>query len=89
MSYKYSKKITLFEGDKIKVSQGPYYISSSGKKISMAEKGVAYFVCADEKSNGIFAKFGSSQRFLYLGEEYKSSDTGTIMRPYKITKLRK
>jgi hypothetical protein len=89
MSYRYSKRITLSEGDKIKVSQGPYYISSSGIKISMAEKGIAYFVCADEKNNGIFAKFGGSQRFLYLGQEYRSSDTGTIMRPYKITKLRK
>lgn len=93
MSFRLSKKVTLEPGDKIKVSGGPYYLAKSGNKIGMGEKGVGTFVSAEENGEAIYVKFGrgiySTVRFVYIGPEHVSEATGTIMRPHKITKLRK
>lgn len=92
MSFRLSKKVTLEPGDKIRVSAGPYYLAKSGNKIGMGEKGRGIFVSAEEDGTAIYVKFGgglSSARYVYIGPEHISEATGTVMRPHKITKLRK
>ena len=91
MPFRLSKKVTLNEGDKVRVSGGPYYLAQSGKKIGMGEHGLGTFVSVvDEKGTAIYVKFGSgAARFVYIGPEYISDVTGTIMKPHKIVKVRK
>lgn len=91
MPFRLSKKVTLNEGDKIRVTAGPYYVTKDGKKIGMGEHGVGTFVReVDEKGAAIYVKFGTgTARFVYIGPKYVSDVTGTIMRPHKIVKLRK
>lgn len=92
MPFRLSKKVTLNEGDKVRVSSGPYYLTQSGKKIGMGEKGVGKFMgVVDEKGDAIYVQFGNggATRYVYIGPEYISEVTGTTMRPHKIVKLRK
>jgi hypothetical protein len=91
MDFRLSKKIVLSEGDKIKVSGGPYYLSDSGNKIRMGQKGIGVFKYADEKGDAIFVQFDSlsSPRYVYIGEEKVSEKTGVILKPHKISKIRK
>jgi hypothetical protein len=90
MSFRLSEKVTLNEGDKVRISSGPYYISSSGAKINMGEKGVGTFVSATEDKTAVYVKFkNETPKYVYIGPEKLASDTGTIMRPHKITKVRR
>jgi len=91
MSFRLSKKVSLEEGDKIRVSGGPYFLAQSGKKISMGEHGVGTFAGAEENGEAIYVKFDrmSAPRFVYIGPERLSESTGTTLRPHKIVKLRK
>lgn len=90
MSFRISPKVVLHEGDRIRVSGGPYFKGKSGKKISMGEKGIGVFSYAAENGEGIYVKFEKSNiRFVYIGPEKSSEVTGTYMRPHKITKVRK
>lgn len=90
--FRLSEKVTLREGDKIRVSSGPYYLTQSGEKIRMGESGVGYFVDADEDGRILYIRFGnginSLIRVVYIGEKY-TSEMGTVMKPHKITKMRK
>jgi len=90
MSFRLSPKVTLEIGDKIRVSSGPYYPSKSGTKINMGEKGVGIFAGVDDQEKGIYVQFrkGESARYVYIGPEYVSDRTGTVLRPHKITKMR-
>lgn len=89
MSFRYSKKITLNEGDTVRVSSGPYFLSRSGAKIKMGESGIGVFVSADESGKAIHVKFGrSAPAYVYIGPEYISPLTGLVMRPHKIVKIR-
>lgn len=89
--FRISKKVSLVEGDRVKVSGGPYFISQSGRKISMGERGVGTFSRAEENGEAIYVTFdkSSSPRFVYIGPEKVSQSTGTILRPHKISKIRK
>jgi hypothetical protein len=91
MPFRLSKKVTLNEGDKVRVSGGPYYVTKDGKKIGMGEHGTGTFVgVVDEKGAAIYVRFGTGiAKFVYIGPEYVSDTTGTIMRPHKIVKIRK
>lgn len=91
MTFKLSEKVTLCEGDKVKVSGGPYYRSDSGNKISMGQKGIGIFKYADEKGEGIFVQFDllSSPRYVYMGEDKVSEKTGIVFKAHKISKIRK
>lgn len=87
--FKYSSKVTFREGDKMRVSGGPYFPSSKGKNISMGEKGVFIFSHADDQGN-IWAKDKNGHlRLIYMGEEHVSDLTGTVKRPHKLVKIRK
>lgn len=89
MSFRYSKKVTLNEGDTVRVSAGPYFLSKSGAKIKMGESGVGKFVNADENGKAIYVRFGrQSPTYIYIGPEYVSQTTNVVMRPHKITKVR-
>lgn len=91
MPIKISSKVTLNEGDKIRVSGGPYFMSKSGNKVCMGEKGVGVFTgVVDEKENAIFVKFNTGiPKYVYIGPEYISETTGTVMKAHKIVKARK
>ena len=90
-SFRYSAKVVLNEGDRIRVSGGPHFISQSGNKINMGEKGSGVFVRASEDGQAIYVNFDNAQntRYVYIGPQYTSKSTGTIMSPHKITKMRK
>lgn len=89
MPFKYSKKVTLNEGDSVRVSAGPYFLSRSGAKIKMGEGGTGVFTGADETGKAIYVKFGhTAPVYVYIGPEYVSPLTGMVMRPHKIVKIR-
>ena len=91
MTFRLSKKVELKEGDKIRVSGGPYYQSASGGKISLGQKGIGKFISASEDGSALYVVFQGdpSVRYVYIGPEKISPLTGTIMRPHKISKIRK
>jgi hypothetical protein len=86
-SIKISSKVTLQPGDKIRVSQGPYYVCKDGRKINMGYYGKGIYLRSYDAEN-IFIKFAQRSELVYIGPEYVSDVTGTIMRPHKITKIR-
>src|SRR5690606_31134466 len=81
--------LDLQEGDLIVVKGGPYWINSNGDKLYVGERG-KYRVRRLEK-DAIFAspKDESATVFLYMGKDYKSESTGTIMQKYQIRLLKK
>jgi hypothetical protein len=91
MGFRLSKKVLLEEGDRIRVSGGPYFLTQAGKKISMGERGTGVFVSAEENGEAIYVKFDktSAARFVYIGSERISESTGTTLKAHKIVKLRK
>lgn len=73
----------------MRVSGGPYFPSSNGKKINMGEKGVFIFSHVDDQGH-IWAKDKTGHlRLIYMGEEHVSDLTGTVKRPHKLVKIRK
>ena len=92
LSFRLSQKVILEVGDKVRISGGPYYLAKSGNRIGMGEKGIGTFLSAQADGHAIYVKFGGAMgsiRFVYIGPEHISESTGTVMRPHKITKLRK
>lgn len=92
MTFRLSKKVVLEEGDKVRVSGGPYYLSQSGRKIGMGESGTGIFASAEENGEAIYVRFdrkSSTARFVYIGPERFSESTGVTLRPHRIVKLRK
>ena len=91
MSFRLSKKVSLTQGDRVRVSGGPYFLTQSGVKISMGERGVGVFERAEENGEGIYVRFDRTHapRFVYIGPERVSKSTGTTLRSHKIVKLRK
>lgn len=79
--------VELLPGDKIKVKGGPYWISPSGKKISMGYKGNYSVVCLD--TNGIMAYgIGKNSGFCHIWMNGKSkNESGVIKIPHKIKKI--
>jgi len=57
----------------------------------MGESGVGAFAGVDPQGKGLYIQFerDGSSRYVYIGPEYVSELTGTVLRPHKITKLRK
>lgn len=86
-TFRISQKVNLVEGDKVKVSAGPYYMSKSGQKISMGHKGKGEFFKAFNETS-LSIRIGGQMEIVYVGPEYTSPETQTVMRPHKITKLR-
>ena len=91
MSFRISQKTVLEKGDKIRVSGGPFYVTSEGIKINLGEKGVGSFVSATEDSTAIYVIFSgnSNARYVYIGPEKISEMTGTVLKPHKIQKVKK
>ena len=89
MNFRLSQKVVLTYGDKIRVSSGPYYLSQSGNKIAMGERGTGIFIGVTNDQKIIYVKFGVGNiRLVYIGDTF-ISENGTIMRPHKIRKVRK
>lgn len=91
MTFKLSQKVSLEKGDRIRVSEGPYYLSNSGARIKLGEKGTGVFTGSSSDGTSISVTFDRDQtsKYVYIGPEKVSPTTGTIMRPHKITKIRK
>jgi hypothetical protein len=79
----------LEKGDKIKVGGGPYYIYE-GELIPMGYRGK--FVVEKIDTNGIQA-WGLDKNggfvHIYMGDDYKNSDTGIYKTTHKILKLKR
>lgn len=88
--FRYSERVIFRKGDKMRVSSGPYYPSKDGKKVSMGECGVYIFSHVDEQGH-VWATSIKRKTLclIYVGEEYVSDRTGTVMRPHKLRKIRK
>ena len=83
---KISQKVTLQPGDKIRVTQGPYFVCNSGKVVNLGHRGKGIYLRAEK--NNIWVKFSDRSDLIYIGPEYVSEATGSIMRPHKISKIR-
>ena len=86
--YRYSPKVLFREGDKMRVSGGPYYETKDGRKIKMGHSGLFTFLYADDEGH-VWAKGKEGVRMLYMGEPHLSELTGTYMAPHKLRKVRK
>jgi hypothetical protein len=85
--YKYSQKVTLHPGDEFRCSGGPYYLTKTGKKIIMGQRGLFRFV--NSAQEGIMATKKETVVFIYMGENKVSESTGTHFVSHKIRKCRK
>jgi hypothetical protein len=81
----------LKEGDKVRVSGGPYYLTKDGKKISLGERGIGVFMGNHPDGNGVLIMFNGekSSSYVYTGPDHVAPLTGTIMTSHKIRKKRK
>lgn len=79
------------EGDKVRVSGGPYYLTKDGKKIRLGERGNGIFTGFHPDGNGALVMFNGdkSSSYVYIGPSHVSPLTGTMMVPHKISKKRK
>lgn len=87
--YRYSQKVLFREGDKMRVSGGPYYPSKSGKKIKMGLSGVHTFSHIDEQGCIWVRSKEGTLKMMYMGKPHLSNVTGTYMQPHKLRKVRK
>lgn len=87
-TYKVSERVTLKDGDDVRVSGGPYFPSKNGTNIRMGEHGRGTFVSAT--TDGIFVKFPkfNSPKFVYMGDDKTSQETGVVFKAHKVTKVR-
>lgn len=83
-----SQKVKLEPGDHVKVSLGPYYLSKSGTKTNMGHQGKGIYISTAEEHN-VWVNFYGRKELVYIGPEYVSEATGMIMRPHKVSKIRK
>ena len=79
------KDLGIEVGDTVKITGGPYYMAKSGNKIPMGEKGTGTLIRAEE--DAVFVKISGLVRYVYMGKEHVS-DTGTIMSPHKLVKVK-
>jgi len=87
--FKYSPKVTFREGDKMRVSGGPYYPLKDGRKINMGERGTHTFSHVDKDGNVWARKDSGTLCLIYMGKEHVSETTGTHFCPHKLVKVRK
>jgi len=85
--YRYSERVSLMPGDKIRVKGGPYFLTDAGVQIYMGERGVFTFKSVTKDGILAVAK-GGGVTFIYTGDE-RISDLGTHLQPHKISKVRK
>jgi hypothetical protein len=75
------------EGDLIKVSGGPVWITQKGEEVGLGEDGKFRVVSVTDR---IIMAVGLEDRLptvIYVGPEYQSK-SGTFMRPHKVTKYK-
>lgn len=84
------KKLNFNEGDKVRVSGGPYYLAKDGKKIKLGERGIGVFMGTHPDGNGVLIVFNGdkSSSYVYTGPTQVSPITGTTMTSHKISKKR-
>ena len=59
-------------------------------KIKMGESGVGEFIKSSDDEKGIYVNFSNySSRYVYIGPEKISENTGMILKLHKIVKIRK
>ena len=79
------------EGDRVRVSGGPYYLTKCGKKIKLGETGSGTFLGLHQDGKGAIVLFDNQRTstYVYIGPQEVSSLTGTTLRPHKISKRRR
>ena len=87
--YRYSPKVLFREGDKMRVSGGPYYPTKDGRKIKMGLSGLHTFSHVDEQGFVWVKGKEGSLKMMYMGPPHLSEVTGTYMTPHKLRKVRK
>jgi hypothetical protein len=83
-----SEKVELRPGDVVRVSQGPYWLTKEQKRINMGHSGKGVYI-RSEDATSVWIKLDQRTELIYIGPEYISDITGMVMRPHKITKVRK
>lgn len=90
LKHSLNMKSNIKQGDKVRVSGGPYYLTKDGRKIKLGESGIGTFVEMHIDGKGALVSFDSkSVSYVYVGPECVAPLTGTVLRPHKISKKRK
>ena len=89
--YRYGPRSKLVQGDRFRVTGGPLYVTASGEKIPMYERGVFLFdrYCEQGAAKWIeaFQGDGSGRVILWVGKSTRSKTVpGLLRRPYRITR---
>ena len=90
--YRYGPRNRLVPGDHFRVSAGPYYVLSDGRKIAMGEKGTMVFrqYCQRGTDHWIeaYRADGGGVAILTVGEQRASPVDGSFQRrPHRVRKI--
>jgi hypothetical protein len=90
IEYRLSPRVVLVPGDRIRVSGGPYYLLSSGERVSMAARGTFKLVAIEETARGrvtLHAEGPGGHAVLHVAGRRRSRISGLVARPYKIRRV--
>ncbi len=85
--YRVSARVVLRPGDRFRVSAGPYWKARSGRRYSMAERGVMVFMRAIQRGAVVLieARSGAGCCVLHVaGRRRNRVDPALVCRPYRI-----
>lgn len=85
--YRVSPRVVLRTGDRFRVSGGPYWRTSGGQRIAMAERGVMTFIRAVHRGAVVLIEARSEAGYCVLhvaGRRRNRIDPALVCRPYRI-----
>ena len=88
--YRYGPRSVLVPGDRFRVTGGPVYVTDTGTKIPMVERGVFVFRCYCEQGASrwieAYRADGGGVAILWMGKAGRSRTVPNLRRrPYRIT----
>jgi hypothetical protein len=91
MTYRYSPRVSFEVGDAIRLSGGPYFVSKTGAISKMGVNGLFKFYRVDDNGRDIWVKRAEHEapKYVYMGPDTYSADTGTHFTAHKLKKTRK
>jgi hypothetical protein len=84
-------KTTLRRGDLFRASGGPYYVTRGGETIYMGDRGIYRFVGVVVQGVRRWIQGQTNDgamRLVYIGPRRRSTRTGVVYVPHKITRKR-
>jgi hypothetical protein len=90
--FRVSPRVVLRSGDTFKATQGPYWKTGGGERISMADRGVFTFVYLLRRGRCEFILGAGKAGFAVLhvaGRRRSKLIPNMVCRPYRITAKRK